>query len=234
MESSSERISPDRVSAMLIWLSSKERFTWDHPVFRSNCRPFSFLLIDQQSETLWATFLQWVQKSLDRLFIDFNHCRSPLFLGRLEFRLVLLASSLDRLDRSVDSVEWWASANSSIMSPIDFRRMSSVRTWSFVSSKFNFGQLLAKVVQNTSQLTGKLGRRARALTSSWKLIPWEESSDNTRLKVLMWEVVGYVSLVFMFNNCRISINFDEEDFFSYTTFYFSNKENAVVSFAILK
>ena len=39
-----------------------------------------------------------------------------------------------------------------------------------------------------SQLAGKLERRARALTSSSKLIPWEESLDNTCLKVLMWEV----------------------------------------------
>ena len=80
-----------------------------------------------------------------------------------------------------------------MVSPIDFRQMSSVRTWLINSSKFSFEQLVANVVQNISQLTRRLESRARAFTSSSKLIPWEESSDNTRLKVLMWEVAGPVS-----------------------------------------
>ena len=47
------------------------------------------------------------------------------------------------------------------------------------------------VVQNTSQLAGRLESRARAFTSSSKVIPWEDSSDNTRLKVWIWEVIVY-------------------------------------------
>ena len=77
-----------------------------------------------------------------------------------------------------------------------------------VSSKFSFGKLLENVMHNTSQLTNKLENRARALTSSSKLIPWEESLENTRLKVLMWDVARSVSFIFMLNSYRISINFE--------------------------
>ena len=89
-------------------------------------------------------------------------------------------------------------------------------------------------MQNTSQLAGKLDRRARAFTSSSKLIPCEESSDNTQLKVFMWEVAVSVYLIFMLNNCLIKINYEDEDFFSYMVFSFSHKEKDVVSFAMLK
>ena len=101
-----------------------------------------------------------------------------------------------------------------MVSPIDFHQMSFVRTWHIVSSRFSFGQLLAKVLQNTSQLDGRLESGVRAFTSSSKLIPCEESSDNTLLKVLMWEVTGSISLIFILNNFQISMSFDEEDCFS--------------------
>ena len=64
---------------------------------------------------------------------------------------------------------------------ITFRRISSVRTCSIVSSRILFRQLLAKVPQNTSQLAGKLESKARAFTSLSKLIPWKESSPREEI-----------------------------------------------------
>ena len=138
--------------------------------FRSDLQPLSFILIDQQSEKFWLAFLQWVQNSPDWHVLDFDHCRSPLVFYRLWFRSVLSACCLDRLCRSIESVEWWASADSSMVSPIDFHRISLMRFWLIVSSKFSLRQLLANVVQNTSQLTSRLENRARAFTCSLKLI----------------------------------------------------------------
>ena len=40
----------------------------------------------------------------------------------------------------------------------------------------------------------------------------------------MWEVVGSDSFIFMLNNFRISMSFDEDDFFSYTTWSFTTKK----------
>ena len=145
-----------------------------------------------------------------------------------------MACLLGWLDRSKDSVELWASTESLMVSPIDFRQMSSVRTWLINSSKFSFEQLVANVVQNISQLTRRLESRVRAFTSSSKLIPWEESSDNTRLKVLMWEVAGSDSFIFILNSYQISMSFDKEDFFSYTACNFSHNEKVFVSLAMLK
>ena len=137
LESASERISPDRESATLIWLPSGEWFELDRPVFRSNRRLFSFFLIDQNSETSW----QWVQKALDRPLLDLDNCRYSRCLGRLRFRPVLSACFLEWLNELIESIELWASTNSSMMSPINFHRMSSVRTWPIFSSRFSFGQL---------------------------------------------------------------------------------------------
>ena len=114
----------------------------------------------------------------------------------------------------IDSVELWVSTDSLMVSPIDFRRMSSVRTWPIVLSKFSFGHPLTKVVQNTSLLASRLESSVRAFTSSSKLIHCEESLDNTQLKVLMWEFTGLVSLILIVNNFRINMSFDEEDCFS--------------------
>ena len=50
------------------------------------------------------------------------------------------------------------------------------------------------VVQKTSQLVRRLERSASALISSSKVKPFKESSVNTRLKVLIWEVVGSIFL----------------------------------------
>ena len=55
----------------------------------------------------------------------------------------------------------------------------------YVSSRFSIGQLLTNVVKNISKFADKLESRARAFTSSLKLIPWKESLDKTGLKVLM-------------------------------------------------
>ena len=198
---------------MLTWFPFVERFESDRLVFLSNRRSFSFLLIDQQLEISWPVFLQCVQKTLDRLFLDFDRCQSYQCLSRLEFRPVLLTCFLERLNQLIDLVEWWASAESLMVSPIDFHAMSSVRTWPIVSSKFSFKHVLAKVVQNISQLAGKLESSARAFTSSSKFNPWEDSSANTRLKVLIWEVVGMDSFIFILNNCRIHMSSDEDYFF---------------------
>ena len=186
------------------------------------------LLIDQQSETSWPVFLHHYRKHLiNRLFLDFDRCQSSRCLRGLEFRPILSACFREQLNQSIDSVELCASTESSMVMPTDFCRMSSVRTWPIVSSKFRFKQLLENVVQNTSEFARSLENRARAFTYSSKLIPWDESLDNTWLKVLMWEVAGLVSLIFM-------LSFEDEDFFSYTAYSFFHKENVVVSFAILK
>ena len=109
----------------------------------------------------------------------------------------VLTGSLVRLNRSIKSVDLWASTDSSMVSSINFRRMSSIKTWLIVSSRFSFRQLLPDVVQNTSYFAGRLESSARAFTSSSKLIPCEESSDNTRSKVLIWIQVGYDTLSMM-------------------------------------
>ena len=57
--------SPEWVSATLIWLPIGVWSQLDRPRFCSDPRPLSFLLIDQQSKTLWLVFLQCVQNSLD-------------------------------------------------------------------------------------------------------------------------------------------------------------------------
>ena len=66
------------------------------------------------------------------------------------------------------------------------------------------------------------------------LFEGEESLDNTWLKVLMWQVAGLVSLIFMLNSCLISVSFEDEEFFSYTTRNVSHNEHDIVSFAIPK
>ena len=56
-------------------------------------------------------------------------------------------------------------------------------------------------------------RGARVLIPSSQFKPCEESSVNTQLKVLKWEVAGLVALIFMLSSCRIKMSFDKLDFF---------------------
>ena len=79
-----------------------------------------------------------------------------------------------------------------------------------VSSKFNLGQFLVNVVQNTSQLAGRLESRARAFTSSLKLIPWEESLDNTRLKAHIGGCAGLVGVDVMIMLPTTSLSWTEQ------------------------
>ena len=78
-----------------------------------------------------------------------------------------------------------------MQSPIDLHRMSFNYIVLITSSSVNFDEILMKVVQKTSQLAGRLERSVRALISSSKFNPCEESSINTRMKVLTWEVATF-------------------------------------------
>ena len=104
-DSSRERNSSDWDSTTLTWLPFGEWFKSVCLCVRSNHWQFSCPFIDQFLETLWPIFLQWVQKSRDRLFLDFDHCQFSLLFGRLVFRPVFSTCSLNRMFRPIDSVE---------------------------------------------------------------------------------------------------------------------------------
>ena len=118
--------------------------------------------------------------------------------------------------------------------PIDFLRSSSDNTGPIASSNVSVDELLVMVVQKSSQVSGRLERNERALISSLKFKPCKVSLVNTRLKVLIWEVVSSASLIFMLNNCQIKMSFDELNFFLYIDCNFSHRANVVVSLAMLK
>ena len=101
-----------------------------------------------------------------------------------------------------------------MVSPIDLCQISFDSIVPIASSNVNFRELFVNVVEKTSQLRSRLERTARALISSSKYSPYEENLANTRLKVLMWEVVGSDSFNIILNNCRINMSLDEDDFFS--------------------
>ena len=136
---------------------------------------------------LWSAFPQCVQKAFDLLGCDFDRCLFSFLFGRLSLRPVPCADSSGK----------WASALSSMVSPIDRGQISFDKIVLIGSSSLNLGELFVNVVQKISQLGGKLERSARALISSSKFNPWEESLANTRLKVLIWEFACYDSFIFI-------------------------------------
>ena len=74
-ESSKERTSLCRDSATLTWMPIGKRFDLGCPWVWLSLQPFSFLFMDHQSEMLWPTFLQCVQKLLDQPVLDFKSCK---------------------------------------------------------------------------------------------------------------------------------------------------------------
>ena len=205
-DSSRERISPGRDSATFTWLPVGQQFESHCPCVWSDRWLFCFLFMDQQLKTLHMTNLSTMTAEDTWSIIPQFRLLSVFLMSR---STRVSAGSLGLLSRTVEPIDRLGRVvsfcRSSMVSPIDFHQMSFVRTWHIVSSRFSFGQLLAKVLQNTSQLAGRLESNVRAFTSSSKLIPWEESSDNTRLKVLLdrslsslcWIVVGLVSILKM-------------------------------------